>query len=82
MPVLALIGSKDVQVPAAQNLPAISAALTAAGNKDFTVKELPGLNHMFQTCNQCTIDEYSAIGETFSPVALGVIGDWLARHTR
>jgi pimeloyl-ACP methyl ester carboxylesterase len=82
IPVLAIIGSRDVQVPASQNLPAISAALTAAGNRDFTVKELPGLNHMFQRCNQCTVAEYSSIEETFSPAALEVIGDWLAAHTR
>lgn len=82
VPVLALIGSKDVQVPAAQNLPAISAALEAAGNRDFTVKELPGLNHMFQTCNQCTIAEYPTIEETFSPLALEIMGDWLVAHAR
>jgi pimeloyl-ACP methyl ester carboxylesterase len=82
VPVLALIGSKDVQVPPQQNLPAIAAALRAAGNKDFTVKELPGLNHMFQTCSQCTVAEYSSIEETFSRSALAVIGDWVVLHTR
>jgi fermentation-respiration switch protein FrsA (DUF1100 family) len=80
IPVLALFGSKDVQVPPQQNLPAIAAALKAAGNRDFTVKELPGLNHLFQKCGQCTIAEYATIEETFSPVALAIIGDWLARH--
>jgi hypothetical protein len=82
VPVLALGGSRDIQVPASQNLPAISAALAAAGNRDFTVKELPGLNHFFQTCRQCTIQEYSSIEETFSPAALEIIGDWLVAHTR
>jgi uncharacterized protein len=81
-PVLALNGSKDVQVPPAQNLPAISAALRAGGNKDFTVKELPGLNHLFQKCGQCTVAEYSTIEETFSPSALDIIGDWVTRHVR
>jgi pimeloyl-ACP methyl ester carboxylesterase len=82
VPVLALNGSKDVQVPPQQNLPAIAAALKAAGNADFTVKELPGLNHLFQSCNQCTVAEYASIEETFSPAALAIIGDWVARHTR
>jgi pimeloyl-ACP methyl ester carboxylesterase len=82
VPVLALNGSKDVQVPPKQNLPAISAALAAGGNKDFTVKELPGLNHLFQKCGQCTVAEYSTIEETFSPTALAVIGDWVAGHVR
>ena len=82
VPVLALNGSKDIQVPPMQNLPAIAAALTAGGNKDFTVKELPGLNHLFQKCGQCTIAEYASIEETFSPVALDIIGDWVVGHTR
>ena len=82
VPVLALIGSKDVQVPPTQNLPAIAAALRAGGNKDFTVKELPGLNHLFQKCAQCTVAEYSTIAETFSPAALDIVSDWVARHVR
>jgi pimeloyl-ACP methyl ester carboxylesterase len=82
VPVLALNGSKDVQVPPTQNLPAISAALAAGGNKDFTVRELPGLNHLFQRCGQCTIAEYATIEETFSPSALEIVGDWVMRHVR
>jgi fermentation-respiration switch protein FrsA (DUF1100 family) len=82
VPVLALNGSRDVQVPPQQNLPAIAAALAAAGNADFTVSELPGLNHLFQKCNKCSVQEYGELEETFSPVALEIMGDWLVRHTR
>lgn len=81
IPVLALNGSRDLQVPPSQNLPAIKAALTAAGNKDFEATELPGLNHLFQTCQKCTIAEYGSLEETFSPKALDAMGEWLARHT-
>jgi pimeloyl-ACP methyl ester carboxylesterase len=81
VPVLALNGSRDLQVPPSQNLPAIKAALTAGGNKDFETVELPGLNHLFQTCQSCTVGEYGTLEETFSPKALEVMGDWLARHT-
>jgi len=80
-PVLAMIGSRDLQVPPSQSLPAITAALAAGGNTDFTVMELPGLNHLFQKCNQCTPAEYGTLEETFSPSALEVMGDWLVRHT-
>jgi len=82
IPVLALNGSRDLQVPPQQNLPAIRAALTAAGNTDFTVTELPGLNHLFQKCKKCTVQEYSELEETFSPTALEIMGDWIVRHTR
>ena len=82
VPVLALNGSRDLQVPPQQNLPPITAALAAAGNSDFTVSELPGLNHLFQKCNKCTVQEYAELEETFSPTALEIMGDWLVRHTR
>jgi fermentation-respiration switch protein FrsA (DUF1100 family) len=80
--VLALIGEKDIQVPPKENLPEIEKALRAGGNKDFTVKELPRLNHLFQTCQTGNIDEYARIEETFAPSALELIADWIGRHTR
>jgi uncharacterized protein len=81
-PVLAINGSKDVQVAPKENLAAIEAALKAGGNKDYLVKELPGLNHLFQTANTGGVSEYVKIEETVSPTALKVIGDWILAHTR
>lgn len=81
-PVLALGGSKDLQVPATRNLAATAAALKTSGNRDVTVKELPGLNHLFQTAKTGGPEEYGTIEETFAPAALQVIGDWVAQHTR
>jgi fermentation-respiration switch protein FrsA (DUF1100 family) len=81
-PVLALNGSRDLQVPPQQNLPAIVSALAAGGNPDFTVAELPGLNHLFQECKKCSVGEYGELEETFSPRALEIMGDWLARHAK
>lgn len=49
VPVLALNGELDLQVPPTQNLPVISKSLAEGGNKDFTIVELPRLNHLFQT---------------------------------
>ena len=48
-PVLAINGELDKQVLAQENLPAIEQALREGGNTHFTIKELPGLNHLFQT---------------------------------
>ncbi len=82
-PVLAINGEKDLQVPPKQNLSAIAESLQKAGNKDVTVRELPGLNHLFQTAETGSPAEYAKIEETFSPSALGLIGDWiLARVTK
>jgi dipeptidyl aminopeptidase/acylaminoacyl peptidase len=76
-PVLAINGSKDLQVPSQVNLNAINAALTKGGNTDFKVKELEGLNHLFQECNTGSPMEYAVIKQTFSPTALDEIYKWI-----
>lgn len=76
-PVLAINGEKDLQVPPKENLPAIEEALKRGGNKNFIVKELPNLNHLFQTSKFGTIGEYGVIEETISPIALETILNWL-----
>jgi pimeloyl-ACP methyl ester carboxylesterase len=80
-PVLAIIGEKDLQVPPKENLQAIEEALKAGGNKHYTVKELPGLNHMFQTAETGSVSEYAKIEETISPIALKVIGNWILEQS-
>jgi fermentation-respiration switch protein FrsA (DUF1100 family) len=81
-PLLAINGEKDLQVPPKENLSAIEAALVAGGNKNFTIKELPGLNHLFQTAQTGVPSEYAKIEETISPIALKIIGDWILEQTR
>jgi len=79
-PVLALIGSKDLQVPAEQNLPPIRAAL--AHDPDAEVEELPGLNHLFQTAKTGSPGEYVQIEETIAPMALETITGWIVKHVQ
>jgi fermentation-respiration switch protein FrsA (DUF1100 family) len=74
-PVLALNGERDLQVPAAMDLPAIRLALQ--DNPRTTVKEMPGLNHLFQTAKTGAIGEYGEIEETFAPAALETISAWI-----
>lgn len=76
-PVLALNGSKDLQVPSKINLDAIETALKKAKNKNITIKELAGLNHLFQECETGSPVEYAKIEQTFSPTALKEIADWI-----
>jgi len=77
VPVLAINGSLDLQVPAKQNLPAIEAALKAGGNSNMKVIELPGLNHLFQKATTGAPAEYGSIEETINSQALAAIGDWI-----
>jgi pimeloyl-ACP methyl ester carboxylesterase len=76
-PVLAINGEKDLQIAVKVNLPAIEEALRAGGNRYYTIKELPNLNHIFQTCKTGAISEYGQIEETIAPAALQLIGDWI-----
>lgn len=80
--VLAINGNKDVQIIAGSNLAGIEKSLKKSKTKTYTVKELPGLNHLFQTCNKCTYTEYGELEETFSPVALKEINDWLNKYVK
>ena len=80
--VLAVNGNKDIQVLSKQNLPGIEKALKQGIAKTYMVKELPGLNHLFQKCEKCTLAEYGALEETFSPAALQLIGDWLIKNVK
>jgi pimeloyl-ACP methyl ester carboxylesterase len=81
-PVLALNGEKDLQVPPKENLAEIGKALKAGGNRDVTLKELPGLNHLFQTAETGAVSEYGKIEETISPAVLQLIGDWILERVR
>jgi uncharacterized protein len=81
-PFLALNGSLDRQVTSAANLAALGRCLDQAKHPDFELVELPGLNHLFQTCDSGDPFEYPIIEETFAPLALRTIVDWLdARFT-
>jgi pimeloyl-ACP methyl ester carboxylesterase len=77
VPVLALFADRDVQVASEVNAPLVEKALTAAGNEDFEVRVLPGLNHLFQHTDSGAVDEYGTIEETFSPQALDLVTDWI-----
>ncbi len=77
IPVLALNGTNDLQVPADLDLPAIEAALKAAGNTSYKLVRLEGLNHLFQHAPTGLPAEYESITETFAPEALSMIRDWI-----
>ncbi|HNX66866.1 MAG TPA: alpha/beta fold hydrolase [Bacteroidales bacterium] len=81
-PVLALNGEKDMQVYYRDNLDGIAAALKQGGNRKVTVISLPGHNHLFQHCKTGLGTEYATIEETFSPVALEKMSDWITETTR
>jgi alpha-beta hydrolase superfamily lysophospholipase len=76
-PVLALNGSKDLQVPAKQNLTIIKNILGENKKTTSTILELPELNHLFQSATTGNVSEYAQIQETFSVTALKIISEWI-----
>lgn len=80
-PVFALNGSKDVQVSATQNLPAIRAALAAGGNTHVETIELPDLNHLFQPAATGSPTEYAQIETTIDPEVLAEVSDWIKKQS-
>lgn len=79
-PLLAVNGSKDLQVPAEVNLEAIERSVKSGGNNQVTVMEFEGLNHLFQECTTGSPNEYAVIEQTVSPVVMEYILDWLRQQ--
>lgn len=74
--ILALGGEKDLQVPAKENLGKIK---ELSGGKA-QVREMPGLNHLFQHCRTGSPDEYLTIEETIAPEVLEILANWILKH--
>jgi pimeloyl-ACP methyl ester carboxylesterase len=76
-PVLAVNGSKDLQISAKENLESINTALKKGGNKNISIKEYRGLNHLFQECSTGSPAEYATIEQSFSSEVLKDLSDWI-----
>ncbi|MFC2114344.1 alpha/beta hydrolase family protein, partial [Bacteroidota bacterium] len=76
-PVLAINGSLDLQVPATKNLEAINVSIREGGNKDVTIEEIQGLNHLFQHTETGLPNEYGKIEETMAPQVLDSLTNWI-----
>lgn len=79
IPVLAVWGENDLQVPPAQNLPAAREAL--AGNPRAELKVLSMLNHLFQLSATGKVSDYAKIEETVNEIALREVVGWIVRTT-
>jgi hypothetical protein len=81
-PVLVLNGEKDVQVTAQINTAGIANALKNGGNKKVKVQIFPELNHLFQKCITCKIEEYSTLSQTFSTDVLQTMSEWIQQQVK
>lgn len=76
-PVLALAGSLDQIIDPKINLQLIKKNLSKGKCKDYTVLEIPNVNHVFQTAITGKANEYDILKETFSIYAMKMICDWI-----
>lgn len=81
-PVLALNGTKDLQVDAGQNLAAIKGILSKTRNRNFKCVKFKELNHLFQHCETGAVEEYANIEETLAPELMDEILGWLKAVNR
>lgn len=77
IPVLALNGSKDIQVDPKMNLDGFEEGMKKVKNLDFTKYEIQGVNHLFQKCETGMISEYGAIETTIEEEVLELISGWI-----
>jgi hypothetical protein len=78
-PVLALNGTLDKQVDPTINLPAIKSAL--AKNKDVSIVEIPGQNHVFQKTKTGAPSEYLTNPPVMDNDVLDITTTWIRKHT-
>lgn len=77
IPVFAINGSLDTQVPARENLERIQHALSHLPGEKLKTWEVPGLNHLFQEADSGLPGEYGEIRETFSEQVLQSMTSWI-----
>lgn len=71
IPLLAINGEKDIQVPAASN------SLAFEKYSHATTHIVPELNHLMQSCNTCTVTEYGDLEESFSVGVMDLMVKWI-----
>lgn len=74
-PVLALNGTKDIQVEHESNLSALRDGLRQ--DEKNRIEAVEGVNHLFQRCNTGSVNEYGEIEETIAPAVLETIIRWI-----
>jgi alpha/beta superfamily hydrolase len=77
VPILAINGDRDTQVPGEQNLANWKNYAALGGNRKVRTVLLSGLNHLFLPCKTCTVAEYPYLRADFSQRTLHVVTSWI-----
>lgn len=82
VPILTINGGEDIQVSPKKNYAAFKEhpySENINGNAFYLVD---GLNHLMQTCTECTILEYGELEETFSLEVMEIMKNWMYNNVR
>jgi hypothetical protein len=79
VPVFALIGELDLQVPAAQSAERFRTLYRGPRQRLLSLHTPSGINHMLQPASTGRMDEYMAIDVTIAPVVLQLMEEWLGQ---
>jgi pimeloyl-ACP methyl ester carboxylesterase len=77
VPVLALFGELDLQVPLVVNREPLTRALERGGNDAVTIRVFPRANHLFLTAETGSPNEYPTMEKEFVPGFLEEMTDWI-----
>ena len=77
IPILAINGSRDIQVPPYSSRQSFKSHFAKQTRSTSEAVIIEGLNHLFQRCERCDIMEYGDLEETFSPVVLQKMREWI-----
>jgi fermentation-respiration switch protein FrsA (DUF1100 family) len=78
VPTLVLFGERDLQVSPRQNLVPFETASARAPMRP-VIEVVPGVNHLFQRCTRCTLDEYARLKAGVDPDVVKKISTWVAK---
>ena len=80
VPVIALYGELDTQVPAAANATAMSEAITDSSVPSHTIVTIFSANHLFQEAVTGSVNEYARLKREFAPDFVAILTEWLTEH--
>ena len=76
VPVLALFGELDTQVPAPANSIAMSEAIGESSVPGYTIATIFSANHLFQEAVTGSVNEYARLQREFAPEFVQILTDW------
>ena len=80
VPVLALFGGKDLQVPTEPNRRVMEEVFAKSGLKDYRIVVMPGANHLYQQANTGSVSEYTTLKKEFVPGFLDLLTTWIGER--